>query len=563
MNVSRLMIGCFMASVMCTSLAQAAVDSVYQWAVPVAPAADQGKRPLARAYLWIPEHCQHVRAVVLGQQNMLEEDILDHPAFRSAMAKLDVAIVWVSPSMDHLVASPESIKRFDAVLQDLATASGYSELATAPVAPIGHSAHATFPWNFAAWAPGRTLGVLSVHGDAPQTPLAGFGPQHIHYTDGALDGVPGLMVMGEYEWIDARWAPATVYRNLYPKAPIALLAEPGEGHFAACDDLVNFCAMFIRKCVEQRLPGDSTTEPTTAPVLKPIDPAAGWLVQRWRIGIGRNIPPAPFASYGGDSVDAFWAFDQEMAEAIQNYHTEMTAKLPELLGFMQDGKLVQATSTHPMNTLKFEPDADGEAFTLQPVFLDAVTTMGGNLDVPGRNNHIRWTHLAAGTPIGHAAGGGPIEVTCIEGPVAQTGPNAFRLQFYRGSAFDKVTAWFAARHPGDDKFKSAVQQAVMNIPRNAMGAEQTITFAAIGDPVANAQSIKLVASSSAGLPVHFFVREGPAIVEGDTLKLLAIPPRAQFPIKVTVVAWQWGRAAEPKIKTASAVEQTFSIKTPG
>jgi hypothetical protein len=367
------------------------------------------------------------------------------------------------------------------------------------------------------------------------------------------------MVMGEYEWIDARWAPATVYRTAHLKAPIALLAEPGEGHFAACDDLVNFCAMFIRKCMEQRLPPETTTGPSTQPVLKPIDPAAGWLVQCWKPGIGRTIPPAPFASYGGDTVDAFWAIDEEMAQTIQNYHADMITKSPQLLGFIQDGKLLSPTPTHPMYTLKFEPQPDGESFTLQTTFLDAVPSMGPDHEGPGKNNLIRWTGLPASTPIGHATGGGPIVVRRIEGPVEQTAPDTFRLQFYRGSAFDKPIAWFDARQPGDDKYKSAVQQAVMNIPRNTQGADQTIAFATILDQAPDAPPINLIASSSAGLPVHFFVREGPATIEGGTLKLQTLPPRAKFPVAVTIVAWQWGRASDPMIKSADAIEQTFSI----
>ena len=564
-----------------TTPSRGAVDSVYQWSVPVAPVGARADQALSRAYLWIPQQCEHVRAVVLGQHNMLEEDILDHPAFRAAMAKLGVAIVWITPSMDFRVATAESIKRFDAVLSDLAGASGYTELATAPVLPIGHSAHATFPWNFAAWAPQRTLGVLSIHGDAPETPLAGFGPQHIRYPDGALDGVPGLMVMGEYEWIDARWAPATVYRTSFPKAPIAMLAEPGEGHFAACDDLVNFCAMFIRKCLEQRLPNAAATQsgpatqPDAAPVLRPVDPTTGWLVQRWKPGIGRTIKPAPATAYGGDGVDAFWAFDEEMAQDIQSYHADMVGKLPQLLGFIQDGQLVPATPTHLMVSLRFEPGTDGESFALQPTFLDSVTKMGeGNdvdLDVPGRNNHMRWTGLAAGQPIGHATGGDPIVVSRIEGPVQSisaaagsgaTGATCFRLQFYRGCSFDHANAWFVARQAGDDKYKSAVQQASMSIPMNRVGTPQTIDFAQPADVPAGTATATLSATSSAGLPVRFYVREGPATVEGDTLRLQPSPPRARYPIDVTVVAWQFGRAGENPVQTASPVEHVFQIKAP-
>jgi hypothetical protein len=43
------------------------------------------------------------------------------------------------------------------------------------------------------------------------------------------------------------------------------------------------------------------------------------------------------------------------------------------------------------------------------------------------------------------------------------------------------------------------------------------------------------------------------------LKLTAIPPRAKFPVKVTVVAWQYGRSVEPLLKTAEPVTREFYI----
>ena len=234
-------------------------------------------------FLWIPPKCQRVRAVVVGQHNMLEEDILEHPDFRESMSDLGVAIVWIMPALDLPFVPSRSGRQFNQMLKDLAAVSGYSQLAFAPISPIGHSAAASYPWNFAAWTPQRTLGILSIHGDAPETPIAGFGHQDVRWPDGAIDGVPGLMVMGEYEWIDGRLAPATVFHLKYPKAPIAVLAEPGEGHFFPCDDLVHFCAMFLRKCVEQRLPSDSDAPIDQPPELKPIDPEKGWLVQRWTL----------------------------------------------------------------------------------------------------------------------------------------------------------------------------------------------------------------------------------------------------------------------------------------
>ena len=43
----------------------------WQWSVPV----ENGF-----AFLWIPPGCEHVRAVMFGQHNMLEEGIMEHPA---------------------------------------------------------------------------------------------------------------------------------------------------------------------------------------------------------------------------------------------------------------------------------------------------------------------------------------------------------------------------------------------------------------------------------------------------------------------------------------------------
>jgi hypothetical protein len=106
-----------------------------------------------------------------------------------------------------------------------------------------------------------------------------------------------------------------------------------------------------------------------------------------------------------------------------------------------------------------------------------------------------------------------------------------------------------------------VQQAVLHFPlRNTVGADQTITFPPIPDVRASTASIPLHATSSAHAPVHFYVREGPAEIVGDnTLKFTPIPPRAKFPVAVTVVAWQWGRSIDPKLKTAEPVERTFQI----
>lgn len=50
--------------------------------------------------------------------------------------------------------------------------------------------------------------------------------------------------------------------------------------------------------------------------------------------------------------------------------------------------------------------------------------------------------------------------------------------------------------------------------------------------------------------------------QGHSRAFLWIPPgcqRAKFPVKLTVVAWQWGRPVEPRIQSARPVERTLLI----
>ena len=526
---------------------------------PSAPAADwQWSIPLGtgRAFLWLPPKCQQVRALVVGQNNMIEQGILEHPAFRNQMGKISIGEIWIAPGLDtwqNATSNDNANVAFDAMLNSLADESGYGELKIAPVIPIGHSAMASYPWNFAAWNPSRTLAILSVHGDAPQTDLVGNGHPNVDWGGRNIDGIPGLMVMGEYEWLEERLAPALKFRAEHPRAPVAMLAEPGRGHFDYSDELVDFLAMFIRKSAEQRLPKDAPTD--HAPILKLVDPANGWLVQRWHLNQKRTIEPAPTDKFKGDPKEAFWCFDREMAFATQNYLADQPGKSPQLLGFMQDGKVVPQTETHQQINLRFLPLEDGVTFHLSALFLDSVAA--------GSKNLPRWTCLPVGSPLSHAIGGGPIIISRISGPVVKINADTFRLQLGRAwSTVDRRNndIWLLAEHPGDAHYKSVVQQTLMQIKPIATGLEQHINFPQIPDQKAAGKSLQLNATSDSGLPVYFYVLEGPVEITGDGLAFTAIPPRAKFPIKVTVVAWQWGHSLATKIKTAEPVEQTFLIR---
>ena len=98
MNIRVLFSLVFLIVITFTVSAQTAV---WQWAVPVRNFAKQPKNPDAKAYLWIPEKCKHVKAVLVAQHNMEEISIMEDENFRIKMAELDVAQIWVCPSFNH------------------------------------------------------------------------------------------------------------------------------------------------------------------------------------------------------------------------------------------------------------------------------------------------------------------------------------------------------------------------------------------------------------------------------------------------------------------------------
>ena len=525
-------------------MAVPAMAAEWQWSVPVKSMVSDETNASPRAFLYIPPNCQRVRAVIVGQHNMIEEGILEHPILRKAMAEIGMAAVWVTPAFDGVFNFQKGAgDHFDVMMKALAEESGYAELADCPVVPIGHSAMASYPYHFAAWNPSRTLVAVSIKGTWPDY----RDKNSPEWKDSDLNGVPLLFINGEYEDANGRAAKAAAFRARQPKSPLTMLADGGGGHFDIHDRVIEYLALYLKKVAQYRLNPDGT--------MKPVDPTTtGWLYDRWRKEQNEKAPPAPVDKYSGDTKEAFWAWDEELANAAVAYNHDLYRKKPQLVGYLQDGKVVeQNPKAHAQVLLKFLPIEDGLTFKLTGTFLDTVP----------EGRPVGWTGLALNSPISHASGGGPVVVSRICGPVVQTGPDTFAIRFYRMGIDNKKRTndiWLMAVHPGDGEYKRAVQQSQMRFPmRNDNGADQVITFPTIGDQKAGVSSIKLAATSSANVPVYYYIREGPAEIDGDTLKFTAIPPRAKLPMKVTVVAWQWGRSIDPKLKTAQPIEQTFQI----
>lgn len=398
---------------------------------------ETGKAP--NAYMWVDEDCEQVRFVVLAQQNMTEEALLRNADFRKQMARLGGAIIWVAPWFSHDWAPQSGAQQvFEEMMVGLAGQSGHKELTTVPIVPFGHSAQATFPWNFAAWNPQRTLAIISFHGDAPRTNLCGYGAANVEWgRTRNIDGIPGLMVMGEYEWWQARVTPALAFRMMYPENCISVLCDAGSGHFDLCDATIAYIVKFVAKICDRRLQDDGT--------LRVLNPHEGWLYGI-PAGDGKEgspihsfptVEPAPWNLYAGDPHEAVWYFDEEMARLAQQRYAETDGKRYRNVGVRYQGALIpynprlQGGMEVDLTALKV-----GDRFTLEAVFTDSTRQ-----------------HLAERAK-------GKLHVDYICGPVRKVGRDTFEIIPYDcgdDNPRRSHSAWLVAVGDGNEHYKRAIQ----------------------------------------------------------------------------------------------------------
>lgn len=534
--MKRILLALVLSASTLMSYAQA-TPTVWQWSVQVDSLVSKETNDYPRAFLWVPENCKKVRAVVFAQHNMVEEGMLEHSLFRKTMSELGIAEVWVTPGINMPFDFTKGAgENYNYMMKLLANVSGYEELTSAPVIPIGHSAYATFPWNFAAWNRDRTVALISVHGDAPQTRLTGYGGKNVDWDNKNIDGVPALFIMGEFEWWEDRLAPAFSFIANHPKSVISLFCDAGHGHFDYSEEMIDYVCRFIKKAVKKRLPLKADDHEFSE--LIPVDPQKGWLMDRWHKDSLPMFSAAPYALYKGDHLTASWVFDEEMAKATERFYAASRGKQQQFIGFKQQGNIIQPDKSHANYNLKFIPLEDGMSFTLHAFFADS--------------SRIRPVYKFAKSPL---------LINRICGPVKRINDTTFQLNFNRvgfNNPKRSFDIWMLAYNKGDEKYKSAVQQIDMKFPtQNNIGVAQVIQFDSIANQKKETASVKLNAVSSSGLPVCFYVREGPAYMDGSIVRFTKIPPGAKFPIKVTVVAWQYGIAG--KVQTAKHIEHTFYL----
>jgi hypothetical protein len=499
------------------------------------------------AILWIPPECSHVRGILLGQQVILEDKFLEDPIIRAAGGKECLAFVLMNRgAYGEFNYDPQAPveKRDDLLLEKaldlLAADSGYSEIATAPLLPFGHSGAAIAAWHIGYWNPKRTIAILTLHASAIPPP----------YWDSKanVDGVPVLALTGQFEsWgnpnvpLDMHWrwlrGGLLEMRASQQRALMSMLVDPGAGHFSLSEPVVKYIAMFLEAAVEERVPVSVTGDGPVALHAIPLN--SGWLTDETPLNAGPNEhPAAPYDRYTGDRSLAFWHLNKELALANENFRRDQRNKKTQMVTCDQDGHPLPAQWLIPM---RFEPEADGQTVKLDVSFL---------AETPP-------TAAGSGQSLGHAPG--PIEMSLIggwSGGNEQVGPRSFRV--LPGALGMNDTLIVLAYHAGNEEYEYTEAACEVTFPKmETSGAPQTVEFAAIADRAAGVSRIPLQATATSGLPVEFYVVRGPAEVKGAMLELSVPPPRARYPVRVTVVAFQRGYPG--KWQSAPAVEQTFLL----
>ena len=505
--------------------------SVYQFSVPV------GNRT---AYLWLPEKCQYLRGMIISYENMLERNWLESPVVRKTAAQENLGIIWLAdgkPTDITWETKPEAVESLQQMFADLAKESGYSEIENAPLIVTGHSWNGRLAWTYPNANPDRVIATIPIR-TYPMPDTLAFSGIPLCYIVGETtelpqynDGRPGDR---DFYWPIVRQT-AVALRTNNENNLIGVVTNPGGNHTDWNENQSEFVALFIRKACQYRLPNQ---KPANGKVrLNPIEKKSGWLTDTGGMEPD-HFDPAFYSLYKGDPKKAYWFFDEEMARAAVKFCGDRKKREKQMPTFVQDGKILPVTKSGYVD-IPFKPENDGKTFKLDGGFLTEVPD--GLVD--------------SGTKLNHAPAKFSYSVTC--GPVYQVGENTFQIRFDR-QAFKTPTIQLI--QDGNEQFRRALQPGKLTIQaKNSVGKPQLITFPQIAEQKFGVKGLKLNASSDSGLSVHYYVKTGPAVVANNKLIFTGIPPRSKFPVKVTVVAWQYGRTIESQVQTAEPVEQIFLI----
>ena len=524
-----IVLGCLLVSRQV--VAQHVPQTVYQYHTALTYQNERNQTKSSTAYLWVPPSCRQLSGVIIMSQNVLEQWLAEHPLFRQACTKARLAILWSCPGFfaDGPTHNPElNLRTLQQLLDSLAAQSGYQELKRIPWLPVGHSGTNNLVGMLVQTVPHKLIAAIKMKGGPgfgnTTVPVMCNGGEYFEWKQHKEDLIHPRTTIPQYN--------SVLTERAETNNALSFFFDPHTGHFDCSEQLTQLVAQYITAACKARL---NTLNDTS---LVPVQLNHGWVAALPLPGAAAaTVKPYSQASVTERQLP--WYFNRQQAEAAVKLALADFNRKPQMAGFANaDGKPAGFTRgivwPIPYNT-----GNDGVSFTLNPVFWNAIPD----------------TFAQAGTPLGHNHYEPEVMLLC--GNASYVKPYTFRItpgRSYKGSA-----TYFLIKQRGDTAYRSAVQPGQLVVTPNTAGTPQTIRFDSLPNSKAGVRSITLQATATSGMPVEYYVKSGPAYISGNTLYITQIPAAAVFPIRVTVVAYQWGRAAAPALQTAPFVERSFYI----
>jgi hypothetical protein len=511
-------------------------QAIFQYTRPVTT----GDNKSFMSFLWVPPEAKEIRGVFVAGHTVIEREFVKTAALRAVCAEQKLAILFLKGGL----MSTDIAK----LLSEYAQQTPYAELAGAPMCFIGHSAGGPQAQQTAVKYADRCFGLIQYCGGGP------YDGQEL------AASVPSLMVIAQFDehsgtmrsaegreqWMRYPTAMAD-YRAKNPQRLASLIVQPGAGHFNLSARNIGYMTEFVRAAAAARIPATWTMSGANGPTLITIPATAGW-VSDFDLKAPKQAPAA-YDKYAGDKTTANWHLTEALAKATVKYHEGLDRKDQ----FIQwtNPNWVDAGVRYYFNDLKWVDD--GQTFEVNPEYRKTYPEA-----LP---NGPRWA--LTGQPVGHS--NAPIQIAQVSGPLVPVGTNKLRVVYDALAGVGEYERFnFLAFSLGDQEYRytEVIGMAPRGFKSLNDGKSQTITFPPLANLKPNSPPMALTATSDAGLPVEYYISYGPAVVKDGKLHLAEVPARAQYPLGVQVVAYQFGKGNAPKVKSAAPVIQVIQIEKP-
>ena len=565
------------------------INSVYQYFVRDVDSTNG-------AYLWIPPHTKVVKGIMICINNNIERQVQEYAEIRKVAEKWGLASLILNTFRTTLLAPPNNLSfdftipsaaaKMDSIIHAFAVMSNHPELVNSPFIPMAHSAYMDFPFHVAMRDNTKCIAAIPIKSGVPniynyyKVGGSSYAPAPnntmkdvplLFYAQGNLpETIDGMFKNGTGRLRPITSSEGAGFTGIYRNDDGTGVYKPGmeyggclkdiyEGHFNAMPRALHIVAMFIDKACAARLPDIYPTDPNVKPVLKSLDFTKGWLVDQNFFNskdTTKYRQPAPYTQFKGSKKGTEWYLDEEIARTCEQIALKEYFKKVEQFTILKlDGTpdtLFQAVySYHAKDGAKFLDSTNILRLKVssfdKPWPIDtASANTKDSLKVPMKlSTKMLLDTSVTSLPITNL----PVKTRCNAScykdlGIDSAGNLTFKLRYTRFSPSPGgyTQSYVSLYKEGNDTVAASLRNVRIDRTQSTMTGfkNQTITFPKINSIDVNTRAVTLKATASSGLPVEYFVRNGPAVIVGNQLVITQMHEGTKFPIPIVVGAYQVG-----------------------